>query len=167
MLRTIRKLAGDEAGFIISAELVSVTTIVVLGMVVGLAAVRDSVTNELNDVAHAFGAVSQTYHVAGLTKNCHDCNEFAHTFGTAFQTDQVARRTKNCNNCNDITHTFGTVSQTDHVAGWTKNCYQSRVHASINGFGFNDDDDDDECDWTPIRDSDVCGKNDRIHPDND
>ncbi len=65
----MRKLMHDEAGFIISAELVLVLTIAVLAMVVGLAAVRDAVTNELNDLAHAFGAVSQSYSVTGLRKN--------------------------------------------------------------------------------------------------
>jgi hypothetical protein len=139
MLPTFQKLAGDEAGFIISAELVLITTIVVLGMVVGLTAVRDAVTNELNDVAHAFGAVSQTYHVAGLTKNC--------------------------NNCNDIAHSFGTVWHPHHVAGRTKSCNNWCAHASINGFGFNDA--DDECDSNRISDTDVCRENDPIHGEND
>ena len=84
MLRTFRKLAGDEAGFIISAELVLVMTIAVLGMVVGLAAVRDAITNELNDVAHAFGAVSQTYQVAGLTKNRNHWSAHASINGFGF-----------------------------------------------------------------------------------
>lgn len=68
MVRNFGKLFDDEAGFVISAELVLVLTIAVLAMVVGLTAVRDSVTNELNDLAHAFGAVNQTYNVAGLCK---------------------------------------------------------------------------------------------------
>jgi len=60
---------NDEAGFIISSELVLVMTIAVLAMVVGLAAVRDSVVHELNDVSHAVGAVSQSYSVNGLQKS--------------------------------------------------------------------------------------------------
>jgi len=56
----------DEAGFVISAELVLVMTIGVLAMVVGLTAVRDAVTHELNDVSNAIGSVSQTYNVVGL-----------------------------------------------------------------------------------------------------
>lgn len=60
----------DENGFVISAELVLVMTIGVLAMVVGLTAVRDAVTHELNDIAHAFGSVSQTYSYNGLSKNC-------------------------------------------------------------------------------------------------
>lgn len=72
MLRTLSKLADDEHGFIISAELVLVLTIAVLGMVVGLTAVRDAITNELNDLAHAFGAVNQSFRVNGLKKCCPD-----------------------------------------------------------------------------------------------
>ena len=60
---------NDEAGFVVSAELVLVMTIAVLAMVVGLTAVRDAVTHELNDVSHAFGAVSQSYNVVGLEKD--------------------------------------------------------------------------------------------------
>ena len=69
MLRNFSKLAADEHGFIISAELVLVMTIAVLGMVVGLTAVRDSITQELNDVAHAFGSINQSYNYNGLKKD--------------------------------------------------------------------------------------------------
>ena len=55
------KLAHDDAGFIVSAELVLVSTIVVLGMIVGLAEISCSVNEELEDVASAFGAVNQSY----------------------------------------------------------------------------------------------------------
>lgn len=68
MTHTLNTLLNDEAGFIISAELVLVMTIGVLAMVVGLTAVRDAVSHELNDLSHAFGAVSQSYAVTGLQK---------------------------------------------------------------------------------------------------
>ena len=45
MTHTFNALLNDEAGFIISAELVLVITIGVLAMVVGLTAVRDAVTH--------------------------------------------------------------------------------------------------------------------------
>ncbi len=69
MARTLHALYKDEAGFVISAELVLVMTIAVLAMVVGLTAVRDAVTMELNDLSHAFGTVSQSYSVTGLRKD--------------------------------------------------------------------------------------------------
>ena len=49
------KLWNDEAGFIVSAELVLIATILVLGMIVGLVSVRDQVVQELGDIALAFG----------------------------------------------------------------------------------------------------------------
>ena len=64
----MRKLFNDEAGFIVSAELVLVLTIAVLGMVVGLASVRDAINAELVDLSNAFGAFDQSYNVVGNTK---------------------------------------------------------------------------------------------------
>lgn len=63
----MRKLFNDEAGFVVSGELVLVLTIGVLAMVVGLASVKDSITAELNDIGDAFGVVDQTINVRGLT----------------------------------------------------------------------------------------------------
>jgi hypothetical protein len=84
MLRNFSKLAADEHGFIISAELVLVLTIAVLGMVVGLTAVRDSITEELNDLAHAFGAINQSYNYNGLKKKARNCDFHAFVAGSGF-----------------------------------------------------------------------------------
>lgn len=64
----MRKLLNDEAGFIVSAELILVLTIGVLGMVVGLASLRDSLTSELIDLSDAFGAIDQTYNFNSINK---------------------------------------------------------------------------------------------------
>ncbi len=85
MVRNFEKLVGDEAGFVITAELVLVLTIAVLAMVVGLTAVRDSITQEMNDLSSAFGAVNQTYHVTGLSKKRQGCeNTHASISGFGF-----------------------------------------------------------------------------------
>ena len=55
----LNKLWADDNGFIISAELVLVGTIVGLGMVVGLAELSSAVNNELSDVAQGFAACNQ------------------------------------------------------------------------------------------------------------
>ena len=60
-------LMNDEAGFIVSAELILVATIAVLAMVVGLSEVALNVSEELEDVGSAFGSVTQTYQIQGLT----------------------------------------------------------------------------------------------------
>lgn len=57
----------DEAGFIVSAELVLISTVGVLAMVVGLSEVSHAINQELEDVASAFGAVNQSYRYQGLT----------------------------------------------------------------------------------------------------
>lgn len=57
----------DEAGFVVSSELVLTATILVLGMVVGLTTIRDAVLQELGDVAHSFGDINQSYSFAGVT----------------------------------------------------------------------------------------------------
>ena len=65
----MRKLMNDEAGFVISAELILVLTIGVLAMVVGIAAVRDSISGELNDLSHTFGAFDQSYSYRSVFQN--------------------------------------------------------------------------------------------------
>jgi hypothetical protein len=60
------RLINDEAGFIVSAELVLVSTLAVLAMIVGLSEVALNINNELEDVASAFGNASQTFQVYGL-----------------------------------------------------------------------------------------------------
>jgi hypothetical protein len=73
------KLMNDEAGFIISAELVLVASIAVLAMIVGLSEVAMNVTQELEDVGSALGAINQSYHVKGI------CGHQAHVSGSCFQ----------------------------------------------------------------------------------
>ena len=61
MLNLINALKNDEAGFIVSAELVLISTIAVLGLVVGLSEVSLNINNELEDVGSAFASVQQSY----------------------------------------------------------------------------------------------------------
>ncbi len=61
MLKLINALKNDEAGFIVSAELVLVSTIAILGLVVGLSEVSLNINNELEDVGSAFSSVQQSY----------------------------------------------------------------------------------------------------------
>ena len=59
-------LLHDEAGFIVSAELVLIATILVLGLVVGLSEVAWGVNQELEDVGSAFGSVNQSFSYNGV-----------------------------------------------------------------------------------------------------
>ena len=84
MTRVASALLNDEAGFIVSAELVLISTITVIGLVVGLSEVSININNELEDVGSAFGALNQGYSYAGAcghkgssTGTCfHDQNDF-------------------------------------------------------------------------------------------
>ena len=58
-MKLLRKLWKDEAGFIISAELVLVATMLVIGMIVGLTVLRNQVVQELGDLGAALGMISQ------------------------------------------------------------------------------------------------------------
>lgn len=54
----LKKLLKDEAGFIVAGELVLVSTILTLGMIVGLTSVRQAVVTDLEDVANGYFAVN-------------------------------------------------------------------------------------------------------------
>ena len=61
MFNLARKLFRDEAGFVVSAELVLVATICVLGLVVGLSELSIGVNEELEDLGAAVGSANQSY----------------------------------------------------------------------------------------------------------
>jgi hypothetical protein len=73
MTHIFTKLINDEAGFIVSAELILVATIAVLGVVVGLSEIAYGVNNELEDVASAFGSVNQSFYVNGTHSDDKAC----------------------------------------------------------------------------------------------
>lgn len=56
-MNMIHKLWMDEGGFIFSAELVLIATILVIGSVVGLVSLRNHVVKELVGVGNAFGQI--------------------------------------------------------------------------------------------------------------
>jgi len=62
----LKQLWNDEAGVIISAELVLIATVLVLGMLVGLVTVRDAVVQELGDIAVAIGAINQSFSFSAI-----------------------------------------------------------------------------------------------------
>ena len=62
----MKKQRKKEAGFIVSAELVLIATILVIGLIVGMVAIRDALTAEMHDVAEAIGALDQSYFFEGI-----------------------------------------------------------------------------------------------------
>ena len=66
-MRILQQLWNDELGVVVSAELILVLTILVIGMIVGLTSLRDQVVQELGDVAAAISQVNQSYSISGIT----------------------------------------------------------------------------------------------------
>lgn len=79
MKSSIIRLWNEETGAIVSAEIMLVATILVLGVIVGLKSIRDSVVTELADVAQAIANVNQSYCYSGVSGHA------ANTSGGDFQ----------------------------------------------------------------------------------
>jgi Flp pilus assembly pilin Flp len=82
-MRVFRRFWADEAGFIVSAELVLVATMLVIGMIVGLTSLRNQVVQELTDLGAALGMISQGYEYTGTSK-ADDTTTFAVTDGSGW-----------------------------------------------------------------------------------
>jgi Flp pilus assembly pilin Flp len=80
MTNIFTALLRDENGFLISAELILISTIAVLGLVVGLSEISSSVNNELEDVASAIGSLNQSFQVSGKHSEGKAC-----TVGSSFE----------------------------------------------------------------------------------
>ncbi len=90
------QLINDDRGFIVSAELILVSTLVVLSLVVGLSEVSSSINQELEDVGAAFGSINQSYSFNGY------CGSKGHSTGSRFQ-DHADQ----CDSENDISCNMG------------------------------------------------------------
>jgi len=64
--RPTQQLWHDQGGFIVSTELILLTTTVIIGLVVGTASVRDSITSEISDVAGSVQDFNQCYSFNGV-----------------------------------------------------------------------------------------------------
>lgn len=64
-MRALKALWIDESGFVLSAELVAVGTLGVVGAAVGAGAVARSVNAELEETAFALRSLDQSYSIPG------------------------------------------------------------------------------------------------------
>lgn len=64
-MRLIHELWNDESGLIMSAEAVTIGTVGVLGSIVGLTAVGNSINAELKEMAAGIRSLDQSYAYAG------------------------------------------------------------------------------------------------------
>ncbi len=65
-LSTSKLNSKKQKGFVLTSELIILSTSMVAALVIGLSTLRDSVTSELEDVAEAIGSLDQSYAFDGL-----------------------------------------------------------------------------------------------------
>ncbi|MFK7778831.1 MAG: hypothetical protein QM501_12055 [Gimesia sp.] len=61
----LKKFWSDEAGLVMSAELVVLGTVGVLGATVGLSAASTAINDEMIEFGHAIRSLDQSYHIEG------------------------------------------------------------------------------------------------------
>jgi hypothetical protein len=62
----VSKLGAKQGGFVLTTELVLLSTVLVVGLVAGMVTMRDALTAEMEDVAEAIGHLDQTYAFNGI-----------------------------------------------------------------------------------------------------
>lgn len=66
-MMTVKLFLSSEDGFILSTEALLIGTIAVIGLIVGLAEVRNAVVQELGDFSQAVAYLSQDYAFTSVT----------------------------------------------------------------------------------------------------
>jgi Flp pilus assembly pilin Flp len=64
------RLWADDRGVLLSIEFLLIASILILGVVVGLTALRNAITAEFEELANAILAISQGFSVGGLSGCC-------------------------------------------------------------------------------------------------
>ena len=68
-MKNLNLKAKKQGGFVLTAELVLLVTILVFGAIVGMVSMRDALNAEMEDVAEAVGSLDQGYHFNGITND--------------------------------------------------------------------------------------------------
>jgi hypothetical protein len=84
MLALWHALYRDERGFVLSAELIIIATVLVLGLITAFACVQAAVVGELKDVGSAIGSLNQSYCYSGMKGCLSWCGTRSRTYGSAF-----------------------------------------------------------------------------------
>jgi len=66
-MNLMNRLWQDEAGVIVSSEIILIMMILVFGLIAGLVSFRDQVTQELADTGQMVGSLDQSYTFTGNT----------------------------------------------------------------------------------------------------
>lgn len=79
----VQKFAKKQAGFVMTTELVLLSTVMVVGLVAGMVTMRDALTAEMEDVAEAIGHLDQTYAFSGIVNGENTAAVEGSVFGDA------------------------------------------------------------------------------------
>ncbi|MFM7074259.1 MAG: hypothetical protein ACKO38_20930 [Planctomycetota bacterium] len=103
-MKIARKFWSDDQGFVVSSELVLIATVVVIGLLTGLAAVRDAVISELSDVAGAIQDINESYSIDGVVGHNANTAGFNYLDGTdeCDSNDDPAGVSDNCITFNGV-----------------------------------------------------------------
>jgi hypothetical protein len=77
------KLGGKQGGFVLTTELVLLSTVLVIGLVAGMVTMRDALTAEMEDVSEAIGHLDQTYAFNGIVNGENTAAVEGSVFGDA------------------------------------------------------------------------------------
>ena len=80
----IKTFLNDEAGAIVSIEMILIITIAVLALIVGWSEVAKAVNTELNDISNAVGALNQSYVFTGYHNTSANTKATANYGGSIF-----------------------------------------------------------------------------------
>ena len=80
----LKKIWTDQRGFVATTDLILIASILVLGMIVGLATLRNSVVQEFGDLATALGRLNQSYSYTGNVYDPEDSDAYAEVAGSDY-----------------------------------------------------------------------------------
>ena len=67
MRAMLGRLWNEELGAVVSAEIMLIATILVIGLIAGLKSVRDSIVGELGDVSTAMSRIDHSFWYGGIS----------------------------------------------------------------------------------------------------
>ncbi|MFH1304428.1 MAG: hypothetical protein ABIK07_25525 [Planctomycetota bacterium] len=102
MSHFLNQFWNDEHGFVLSAELVIILTVAVLGIIVGLSYVQTAVVNEFNDVGNAISSLNQSYAYTGYYSRSYFGKFKSFYAGSAYYSYPRGGAVLGYNGCNDM-----------------------------------------------------------------
>lgn len=115
----MKRNGKKQGGFVLTAELVLIVTILVLGAIVGLVTMRDALTGEMEDVAEAVGSLDQGYQFDGLINPQLTAATAGSSFTDSFDEGDVDVYSFTLSNGLEVTSGTVAPAQTQAAAGST------------------------------------------------